>query len=274
MNSEIQMNASIDMSQYQKITLSYDSDFRVYQTDLATLDISTDGGSSWTNIRTLTGASVRNEQVVDQDISTFCALQSDVMFKMTYFGDYDYWWCLDNIIIKGSDIVPVELTSFTADVSGYSVNLNWNTATELNNNGFEVQRKTTAGQFEKIGYIEGSGTTTEPKTYTYTDKNVTIGSYSYRLNQIDFNGLYEYSDEINVEVDVPLTYNLEQNYPNPFNPSTLIKYSVANDEFVNVSVFNLLGQKVATLVNGNVKGEVMKLTLMHQNFQVVYTFIR
>ena len=252
-NSEIQMNASLDMSQYQKITLSYDSDFRVYQTDLATLDISTDGGSSWTNIRTLTGASVRNEQVVDQDISTFCALQSNVMFKMTYYGAYDYWWCLDNIVIKGSDIVPVELTSFTADVSGYSVNLNWNTATELNNNGFEVQRKTTAGQFEKIGYIEGSGTTTEPKTYTYTDNNVTTGSYTYRLKQIDFNGLYEYSDEINVEVDVPLTYNLEQNYPNPFNPSTLIKYSVANDEFVNVSVFNLLGQKVATLVNGNVK---------------------
>ena len=151
------------------------------------------------------------------------------------------------------DIIPVELTSFTASVSGNNVNLNWNTATELNNNGFEIQRKSANNQFEKIGYVTGFGTTTEPKTYSFTDSKIAVGKYVYRLKQVDFNGAYEYSTEINVDVTGPAQYSLEQNYPNPFNPSTLIKYSVAQDGFVNVSIFNLLGEKVATLVNSNMK---------------------
>ncbi|MBK7630611.1 MAG: T9SS type A sorting domain-containing protein [Ignavibacteriales bacterium] len=151
------------------------------------------------------------------------------------------------------DIVPVELTSFTANVSGNSVNLSWNTATELNNNGFEIQRKSANNQFVKVGYIAGFGTTTEPKAYSFTDSKIAVGNYSYRLKQIDYDGTYAYSDEVNVDVSGPAQYSLEQNYPNPFNPSTLIKYSVAQDGFVNVSIFNLLGEKVATLVNSNMK---------------------
>lgn len=151
------------------------------------------------------------------------------------------------------DIVPVELTSFAANVAGNSVNLNWNTATELNNNGFEVERKSANSQYSKIGFVAGFGTTTEPKTYSFTDNNVAAGNYTYRLKQVDFDGSYQYSNEVNVDVTGPAQYTLEQNYPNPFNPSTLIKYSIAKDGFVNVSVFNLLGEKVATLVNNNVK---------------------
>ena len=151
------------------------------------------------------------------------------------------------------DIVPVELTSFTANVSGNSVNLNWKTATELNNSGFEIQRKSNNDQFEKVGHVAGSGTTTEPKAYTYTDNSLVVGNYTYRLKQVDFNGAFEYSNEINVDISGPVQYSLEQNYPNPFNPSTVIKYSVAKDGFVNVSIFNILGQKVANLVNENVK---------------------
>ena len=151
------------------------------------------------------------------------------------------------------DIIPVELTSFTANVSGNSVYLNWHTATELNNSGFEVERKSTNSNYVKIGFVAGFGTTTEPKIYSFTENDLAVGNYSYRLKQVDFNGSFEYSNEINLEVSVPAQYSLEQNYPNPFNPSTLIKYSVAKDGFVNVSIFNLLGEKVATLVNGNVK---------------------
>jgi hypothetical protein len=151
------------------------------------------------------------------------------------------------------DIVPVELTSFTANVSGNSVNLNWNTATELNNSGFEVERRSVNNQFEKVGYVAGFGTTTEPKAYSFTDSKIAAGNYTYRLKQVDFDGSFEYSNEINVDVNAPAQYTLNQNYPNPFNPSTLIKYSVAQDGFVNVSIFNLLGEKVATLVNSNVK---------------------
>ena len=151
------------------------------------------------------------------------------------------------------DIIPVELTAFTFNVKGNSVNLNWNTATELNNSGFEIERKSANNQFEKIGYVAGFGTTSEPKAYSFTDSKVAVGNFTYRLKQVDFDGSYEYSNEINVDVTGPAQYSLEQNYPNPFNPSTLIKYSVAQDGFVNISIFNLLGEKVATLVNSNMK---------------------
>jgi len=107
--------------------------------------------------------------------------------------------------------------------------------------------------WSNIGFVAGFGTTTEPKTYSFIDANINSGSFTYRLKQVDFDGSYEYSNEINVDVTGPAQYSLEQNYPNPFNPSTLIKYSVAQDGFVNVSIFNLLGEKVATLVNSNMK---------------------
>ena len=128
-----------------------------------------------------------------------------------------------------------------------------NTATELNNSGFEIQRKSANSQFEQVGYVAGFGTTTEPRAYSFTDSKITVGNYTYRLKQVDYDGSYEYSNEINVDVNGPEQYSLDQNYPNPFNPSTLIKYSVAQDGFVNVSIFNLLGEKVATLVNSNMK---------------------
>ena len=151
------------------------------------------------------------------------------------------------------DVIPVELTSFTANVLGNSVNLKWNTATELNNSGFEVQRKSANSEWSNIGFVAGFGTTTEPKVYSFTDDKAAVGNFTYRLKQVDFDGSYEYSNEINVDVTGPAQYSLDQNYPNPFNPSTLIKYSVAQDGFVNVSIFNLLGEKVATLVNSNMK---------------------
>ena len=116
--------------------------------------------------------------------------------------------------------------------------------------GFEVQRITTNSNYEKIGYVAGFGTTTDPKEYRFTDTDVSAGTYTYRLKQIDFDGSYEYSPEVSVEVTPPIEYSLEQNYPNPFNPSTVIKYSIPENGFVTLDVYNLLGEKVASLVNG------------------------
>ena len=134
--------------------------------------------------------------------------------------------------------------------------LNWKTATETNNKGFEVERqvsskqKSVSSQWEKIGFVGGYGTTTDPRSYSFTDQNLSSGNYEYRLKQIDFDGSYEYSNIVEVEVNAPLQFALSQNYPNPFNPSTQIEYTIPEDGYVSLKVYNALGQEVANLVNG------------------------
>lgn len=169
-----------------------------------------------------------------------------------YFGaTADDEMYIDNVYFDNAmpPIIPVELTSFTAISNNGVVQLNWQTATELNNHLFEIERKTEASEYRTIGYVEGSGTTTEPKNYSYTDNTVVSGSYTYRLKQIDFNGTFTYSPEVEVEV-APLTFNLGQNYPNPFNPSTKIKYDVPEAGNITLAVYNVVGEEVAVLVNG------------------------
>lgn len=152
-----------------------------------------------------------------------------------------------------TDIVPVELTSFTAAVVDGSVLLNWTTATETNNRGFEVEKQSGNSNWESIGFVTGKGTTTEPQSYSFTDNNVANGRYTYRLKQIDFDGSFNYSKEIEVQINTPVEFSLSQNYPNPFNPATKINYSVPKDGYVKISVYNVIGQEVAELVNGMVK---------------------
>ncbi|MCE7858044.1 MAG: T9SS C-terminal target domain-containing protein, partial [Ignavibacteria bacterium CHB3] len=172
-----------------------------------------------------------------------------IRFKSVQPG-WDWWWAVDNICIYGSDPIPVELTSFTATANLGAVELNWITATETNNRGFEVQRSA-GGEFETIAFVEGHGTTTQTNAYSYTDKTVGTGSYSYRLKQVDFDGTFEYSNVVEVEVAVPAEFALDQNYPNPFNPSTKIAFRLAVDSKVSLKVFDILGQEVTSLVNGN-----------------------
>jgi hypothetical protein len=148
-------------------------------------------------------------------------------------------------------IIPVELTSFAANVNENNVTLNWTTATELNNQGFDVERNSGNG-FEKIGFVAGFGTSSEIHTYSYVDGSVQEGSYTYRLKQVDYDGTFEYSDVVEVDVIAPDVFALEQNYPNPFNPSTTINFSLAADSKVSLTVFDILGQEVANLINGNV----------------------
>lgn len=156
----------------------------------------------------------------------------------------------DGMVSTEYSYVPVELTSFVANVTASGmVELKWTTATELNNLGFQVERKSVDGEFLAIGYVQGNGTTTERKEYSFTDRNVEPGKYSYRLKQMDFDGRFEYSSEIEVDVHPPLQFTLEQNYPNPFNPTTKIKFGLAENTNVKVAVYNLLGELVATLVN-------------------------
>jgi len=168
-----------------------------------------------------------------------------------------------NLIIDGirigtawSDVVPVELTSFTAITQNNNVILNWSTASELNNHGFEIQRATQGNEFVTIGFVSGHGTTTETKNYRFVDANLSAGNYTYRLKQVDFNGTFSYSDEINVDVTSPVQFELAQNYPNPFNPSTIIKFTIPQSSNVTLKIFNTLGQEVSTLINQNMESGV------------------
>jgi len=145
-------------------------------------------------------------------------------------------------------IIPVELASFSAATDKNDVVLSWITATETNNQGFEIQRKTD-GQFERVGFVQGIGTTTELQNYVYRDEELLVGKYIYRLKQMDFDGAFAYSDEVEIEISQPDVFFLGQNYPNPFNPSTTIKYSIPDAGVVTLKVYDLLGKEVSTLVN-------------------------
>jgi photosystem II stability/assembly factor-like uncharacterized protein len=143
--------------------------------------------------------------------------------------------------------LPVELSSFTASTFAGSVTLDWTTVTEKNNLGFEVERNI-GGVFTTIGFVDGYGTSTEPQKYSYTDDELDNGVYNYRLKQIDFNGTFDYSEIVEVEVLVPSVFKLEQNYPNPFNPTTIIRYSITERSFIKITIYNTLGEEVRKLV--------------------------
>ncbi len=156
--------------------------------------------------------------------------------------------------------LPVELNTFTATATNSSVELNWNTATEVNNYGFEVQRAISNKQnenlnWEKIGFVHGAGNSSSPKQYSFTDKSVSFGSYSYRLKQIDVDGQYKYSSVVNVNAgQLPNGFVLNQNYPNPFNPTTQIQFGFNDNTRASLTVYNVLGQKVANLFDGLAQG--------------------
>src|SRR5690606_5372194 len=144
-------------------------------------------------------------------------------------------------------------TSFTAKIISGSIRLDWTTATELNNSGFEIEKRITKDEtsepWEKIGFVNGQGTSTEIHNYSFVDENPETGKSYYRLKQIDFDGTYTYSNIAEVDFVLPVQYSLEQNYPNPFNPVTSIKYAISDKQFVQLKIFDVIGNEVATLVD-------------------------
>ncbi len=194
-----------------------------------------DGGLNW---RQMSIAS-NNYQVFVVDSMTVFSAQGTGLFKL--YSPY---------------FIPVELTSFTASTIDDKVSLNWSTATELNNRGFEIERKSQSAmqyannEWQYIGFVEGNGTTTNRQDYSFIDVLKEYGRYLYRLKQIDFDGTFEYSNEIEIELTLPNKFELIQNYPNPFNPSTIIGWKMAASDHVSIKVYDLLGNDIATLVDG------------------------
>jgi len=151
-----------------------------------------------------------------------------------------------------SDIVPVEMLTFTASVNSSDVRLLWSTASELNNRGFEIERSVNdQNDFTTIGFVDGKGNSTEINYYSFIDEPQLSGvnEIYYRLKQVDFDGTFSYSYVVNVSYDVPADFVLKQNYPNPFNPSTAISYFVPKESFVSIKIYDFLGREITTLVN-------------------------
>ncbi len=150
--------------------------------------------------------------------------------------------------------LPVELVSFTTELSDGKVTLRWKTATEQNNHGFEIERNAVRpGQrmplWETLGFVQGSGTSIVAHEYSYTDTRLSSSSYRYRLKMIDNDGAFKYSATIEAEIGVPLDYSLSQNFPNPFNPSTTIEYALPEAGHVRLHIYSVTGQLVHSLVN-------------------------
>ena len=151
-----------------------------------------------------------------------------------------------------TDVVPVEMLTFTASVRNSEVQLLWSTASELNNRGFEIERSLkNKDDFVTVGFVDGKGSSTEINYYSFSDNPQLSGvnQIYYRLKQVDFDGTFSYSDIVNVSYDVPAEFALSQNFPNPFNPSTRISYFVPKESFVSIKVFDFLGREVTTLVS-------------------------
>jgi hypothetical protein len=176
-----------------------------------------------------------------------------------------------------SNPLPVELMSFSATNTNDGVLLSWQTASERNNAGFEVQRRTekrgASGEWQVLGFVRGAGTTTERQSYSFLDRTAT-GNVQYRLKQIDFDGQFEYSNIIEINAGLPKTFVLEQNYPNPFNPTTVMSYQLPVASEVSLKLFDVLGKEVATLVNERQEAGAYNYTLNASNLSSGVYFYR
>ena len=151
---------------------------------------------------------------------------------------------------EGLTPLPVELSSFVSNSDGRNVVLNWETKTEQNSNKFEIESSLLlSNKWTTNGVVNGSGNSNSPKQYSYTAKNLQSGKYQFRLKMIDNDGTFEYSKIIETDITLPKNFMLSQNYPNPFNPSTKIDYQLPVNANVKIEIYNIIGQKVADLIN-------------------------
>jgi hypothetical protein len=214
---------------------------------------STDGGDTFENFKISESPFTPTGSVFFGDYSNIAAWDGKV---------YPIWTRLQNgqlsvwvSIIEDSTIIPVELSSFTADVNGNNVLLQWETSSEINNYGFIIERRNvisvnSESEWREIGFKKGQGNSTELNRYTFEDNPLYDGTYHYRLKQVDFDGSYEYSNEIEVNVFTVKSFALYQNYPNPFNPSTTISFQIPEASYISLVVYDAVGTEVETIAEG------------------------
>jgi hypothetical protein len=250
----VSYNGTLSVPQYQVLSPNggdtlyigqiYNIDFYVDGTPSLCIYFSSNAGNTWELIDCVTVLPTYYQWTVPNVISDSCLIM---------VGGYPCVYDVSDTFFVIVEPVPVELLSFSSSVVDDDVTLIWTTATEINNSGFQVEKRKTQVErsegWKTISFANGHGTTTEPQTYSFVDENLSAGKYHYRLKQIDFDGTFEYSKTIEVEITSPAKFYLEQNYPNPFNPSTNIQYAITSRQFVSLKVYDVLGKEVATLVN-------------------------
>ncbi len=189
--------------------------------------------------------------------------------------DNEYGWGIINALNAMNLVtIPVELTLFNGNYEDGVVNLKWITATETNNFGFEVERRNDYSNYESIGFVNGNGTSTNRVTYNFVDVNLSSNKYYYRLKQIDFDGTFEYSNEVEIEIESLSDFQLYQNYPNPFNPSTNIKYYIPQNSFVKITLHDILGSEIRTLVSETVQPGTYEIKLDGSDLSSGLYFVR
>ncbi len=267
-NSGITSVNSLNLSGSLGATLEFDTQWAIETDwDYAQVLISTNNGANWTPLQGQytnpgTGSFQPNgEPLYDGtqltwvhetiDISDYTGSQIKLRFHLisdqsiTEDGFY-----VDNISVKVFSAVPVELASFSAVSTGSEVNLKWQTASELNNKGFEIQRKAgDQSEWTVLGFVNGNGTSTQTTDYSFTDNKPLPDKSFYRLKQVDFDGSFKLYNPVEIRFNPVFIFSLAQNYPNPFNPETRINFSVGKIELVTLKVYDVLGSETASLIN-------------------------
>jgi len=168
-------------------------------------------------------------------------------------GPFDSGCEVDGLFADMGGAIPVELTTFEARKNNDKVFLTWITATEVNNDRFEIYRRLAeSNTWELLGTVKGNGSTTEYNSYEFLDNNISkLGTYYYQLKQVDYDGTATFSKIISVEnLELPVNFALHQNYPNPFNPNTTIEYSLPKDCTVELCIYDVLGNLIQKLESG------------------------
>lgn len=200
----------------------------------------------------LDGNSSPNRTSISSTISSLNITNGSTFFiRWTDFNatSSDDGLAVDDFTMTNDSPLPVSLTSFTASPFKSSVVLNWTTATEVNNYGFDILRQAQDDKWEKIGFVAGHGNSNSQKDYSFTDNNAPKAGLKYRLKQIDTDGSYTYSEVVSVDNALAKTFKLYTAYPNPFNPSTKIKFSIPSSSNVSLKIYDVIGNEIASLVN-------------------------